>query len=221
MTNHVQLMAGSIGGSMTIAIGRTSTAEIDLETALLPLDISNVKFTAEQFERLCESNPDRMLELTAEGVLIVMTPLGCESGNRESELGGELLIWNRQTKLGKTFSSSTIFTLPNGSKRSPDAAWVELSRWEAVSPEERKRFARLVPDFVIELRSETDRLRQLQEKMVEYRDNGVRLGWLINPQQQQVEIYRSGKEMELLQSPTTISGEDVLPGFILDTSIIW
>jgi Uma2 family endonuclease len=192
------------------------------ELDIRPVDLSTVKFTAEQFEQVCEANPDRSFELTAAGILVEMPPVGVESGNRESEIGADLAIWNRQTKLGKVFSSSTIFTLPNGSKRSPDAAWVELSRWEAVSREERKKFARLVPDFVIELRSETDKLPKLQEKMVEYRDNGVQLGWLINPHQQQVEIYRLGhEEVEVLSAPMTLSGEDVLPGFTLDLSPIW
>jgi Uma2 family endonuclease len=192
------------------------------ELDIRPVDLSTVKFTAEQFDRVCEANPDRSFELTAAGVLVEMPPVGVESGNRESEIGADLAIWNRQTKLGKVFSSSTIFTLPNGSKRSPDAAWVELSRWEAVSREERKKFARLVPDFIIELRSETDKLPKLQEKMVEYRDNGVRLGWLINPHQQQVEIYRLGhKDVEVLAAPMTLNGEDVLPGFTLDLSPIW
>jgi Uma2 family endonuclease len=202
-----------------------ATAEIDYRS----VDLSTVKFTAEQFERVCEANPDRSFELTAQGVLVVMPPVGVESGNYESELGIDLGIWNRQTRLGKTFSSSTVFTLPNGSKRSPDAAWVELSRWEAISQEERKKFALLVPDFVIELRSETDspeeRLRQrlppLQAKMVEYRDNGVRLGWLINPRDRQVEIYRLDRDVEVLANPLTLSGEAVLPGFTLDLSSIW
>jgi Uma2 family endonuclease len=194
-----------------------ATAEIDYRS----VDLSTVKFTAEQFERVCEANPDRSFELTAQGVLIVMPPVGVESGNYESELLGDLVVWNRKTRLGKTFSSSTVFTLPNGSKKSPDAAWVELSRWEAISKEERKKFALLVPDFVIELRSETDRLPPLQAKMVEYRDNGVRLGWLINPRDRQVEIYRLDCDVEVLANPLTLSGEAVLPGFILDLSSIW
>jgi Uma2 family endonuclease len=186
-----------------------------------PVDLSTVKFTAEQFDRVCEANPDRSFELTAQGVLVIMPPVGVESGNYESELGIDLGIWNRETKLGKTFSSSTVFTLPNGSKKSPDAAWVALSRWGAVSREERKKFALLVPDFVIKLRSETDRLPPLQAKMAEYRDNGVRLGWLINPQDRQVEIYRLDREVEVLVAPMTLSGEDVLPGFNLDLSTVW
>jgi Uma2 family endonuclease len=192
-------------------------AELDARS----VDLSTVKFTPEQYERVCEANPDRSFELTAQGVLVIMPPVGVESGNYESELGIDLGIWNRQTRLGKTFSSSTVFTLPNGSKKSPDAAWVEFSRWEAVSKEERKKFALLVPDFVIELRSETDRLPPLQSKMVEYRDNGVRLGWLINPRDREVEIYRLNCDVEVLTDPLTLSGEAVLPGFTLDLRSIW
>jgi Uma2 family endonuclease len=197
----------------------TNVATTELESQ--SVDLSTVRFTAEQFERVCEANPDRSFELTAQGVLVVMPPVGVESGNYESELLGDLVVWNRQTKSGKTFSSSTVFTLPNGSKRSPDAAWVELSRWEAISKEERKKFALLVPDFVIELRSETDRLPPLQAKMVEYRDNGVRLGWLINPRDREVEIYRIDCDVEVLADPLTLSGGNVLPDFTLDLSSIW
>jgi Uma2 family endonuclease len=206
---------------MTIAKTQSHTNDTTTELALEPVDLSTVRFTTEQFDRICEANPDRAFELTAGGVLIIMPPVGAETGNYESELGIDLGIWNRQTKLGKTFSSSTVFTLPDGSKRSPDAAWIELSRWEGLSPEERKKFARITPDFVLELRSETDKLSPLQAKMREYRDNGVRLGWLINPQDKQVEIYRLGGEIEILNAPQTLSGEDVLPGFILDLSPIW
>jgi Uma2 family endonuclease len=193
----------------------------DRATEILPLNISTVKFTAEQFEQLCVANPDRSLELTAQGELIVMPPVGGESGSYESEIDIDLGIWNRTTRLGKTFSSSTLFVLPDGSRKSPDVAWVELSRWEALTREERKKFLLLAPDFVIELRSETDRLPPLQSKMLEYRANGVRLGWPIDPQQQQVEIYRVGQEVEVLRSPTSLSGENVLPGFVLELTKIW
>jgi Uma2 family endonuclease len=179
-----------------------------LETKPFLLDIHSItlRITHEEFEKLCQDNPDIKLELTANGELII----------------------NESTGLGKAFSLSTIFTLPNSSRRSPDVAWVELSRWEALPAEERKKFARIAPDFVIELRSETDRLSKLQEKMEEYQEkmeeyraNGVRLGWLINPQQQQVEIYRIGREVEILEYSTTLSGEDVLSGFTLDLSSIF
>jgi Uma2 family endonuclease len=192
-------------------------------TKPLLLDVHSItlRVNHEEFEKLCQDNPDRAFELTATGELIVMAPVGGESGNYESELGGELFVWNRQTRLGKIFSSSTIFVLPNGAERSPDAAWVELSRWEALTPEQRTKFPPLAPDFVIELRSATDRLPPLREKMEEYRANGVRLGLLINPKHKQVEIYRPGQQPEILESPTEIDCREVMPGFILSLSEIW
>ncbi|WP_310488160.1 Uma2 family endonuclease, partial [Chamaesiphon sp. VAR_69_metabat_338] len=213
---------------MTIAAATNSSIESspeDNETQPLLLDVHSItlRVTHEEFEKLCQDNPDRSFELTANGELVIMPPVGGESGNFESELGGELFVWNRQTGLGKIFSSSTVFVLPNGAQRSPDAAWVELSRWEALTPEQRKKFPPLAPDFVIELRSATDRLPPLREKMEEYRAQGVRLGLLIDPQQKQVEIYRSslddaqasGHEPQLLESPTEIDCSEVMPGFIL------
>jgi Uma2 family endonuclease len=187
----------------------------------LPLDLSTLKLTDEQFYQLCIANPEQPLELTAAGVLVVMPPVGGESGSYESELGADVINWNRRTQLGKVFSSSTVFKLPDGSQRSPDVAWVERSRWEALTQEERKKFPPLAPDFVIELKSETDRLPKLQSKMQEYRDNGVRLGWLINPQDRTVEIYRLGQEVEVVSSPFSLGGEDVLPGFTLEINSIW
>ncbi len=187
----------------------------------LPVDLSTLKLTDEQFYQLCITNPEQPLELTATGVLIVMSLVGGESGRRELKLGGQLLNWNEATGLGEAFSSSTIFKLPLGSQRAPDAAWVERDRWDALTLEEQEKFPPLAPDFVIKLRSRTDSLLDLQTKMVEYQANGVRLGWLINPQAQQVEIYRLGREVEVLQSPTSLSGEDVLPGFMLDLTRIW
>ncbi|WP_201277654.1 Uma2 family endonuclease [Sphaerospermopsis reniformis] len=180
------------------------------------LNIKNVGLSDEQFFNLCQINEDWKLEETAKGELIIMPPVGAISGNRESEFNADVAIWNRQTKLGKVFSSSTIFTLPNGGKRSPDVAWVANERWDALSIEEQEKFPKICPDFVIELRSRTDSLTQLQEKMREYLNSGLRLGWLIDPQNQQVEIYRQNQPVEILSLPTTLSGEDVLPGFILE-----
>jgi Uma2 family endonuclease len=171
--------------------------------------------TDEQFYQLCVANRNLSLEMNAAGELIIVSPVGGESGNQEADLITDLSNWNRQAKLGKVFSSSTIFILPNGAKRSPDAAWVKLERWESLTPEQRKKFPPLIPDFLIELRSETDRLAPLQEKMNEYVQNGLRLGWLINPQDKEVEIYRLGKAVEVIQIPAIISGEDLLPGFEL------
>ncbi|RZM76120.1 Uma2 family endonuclease [Leptolyngbya iicbica] len=184
-------------------------------TLPLKFDLKNVHFTDEQFYQLCINNPDLTLERDAQGALILMSPVGGESGNTELELGIDLGIWNRQTGLGKVFSSSTIFRLPGGGSRSPDAAWVELSRWQALTPEQRQQFPPIAPDFVLELRSRTDSLPPLQEKMWEYLNSGVRLGWLINPQDQQVEVYRQGQPPEVRSLPTTMSGEAVLPGFTL------
>jgi Uma2 family endonuclease len=186
-----------------------------------PINLSTLKLTDEQFHQLCLSNPELSFESTAAGILVIMVPVGGESGKREASLITDLSIWNRQTQLGEVFSSSTIFILPNGAKRSPDAAWVELSRWNALSHREQGKYPPLAPDFVIELRSLTDSLSELQAKMLEYMDNGVRLGFLINPHDRQVEIYRIDRSVEILQSPATVSGEQVLPGFTLDLNSIW
>lgn len=161
------------------------------------------------------ANRDLKLERDKTGALIIVAPVGGEGGNQEAGLITDVEIWNRQTGLGKVFSSSTIFHLPNGADRSPDVAWVQLERWEALTPEQRHKFPPLTPDFVIELRSETDRLGPLQDKMQEYLENGLRLGWLIDPQNRQVEIYRPASPVEVVSLPTTLSGESVLPGFAL------
>jgi Uma2 family endonuclease len=187
----------------------------------LPLNLSTLKLTDEQFYQLCVANPEQPLELTSTGMLIVMSPVGGESGRRELDLGSQLYIWNQATGLGEVFSSSTVFKLPLGSQRSPDAAWVELSRWNALSIEDREKFPPIAPDFVIELRSRTDKLSDLQEKMLEHRDNGVRLGLLIDSQDKQVEIYRLDREIEVIQNPVSISCGNVLPGFSLNLANIW
>ena len=180
------------------------------------LNLENVGITDEQFDKLCQSNKDLQLERTAKGELVIMPPVGGISGGREADLIGDLIIWNCQTKLGKVFSSSTIFRLPNGGDRSPDAAWVQQERWDALTLEQQEGFPPLCPDFIIELRSRTDSLKPLQEKMQEYLNSGLRLGWLISPQNQQVEIYRLHQAVETRSLPTTLSGETVLPGFTLE-----
>ncbi|MGB3495667.1 MAG: Uma2 family endonuclease [Elainellaceae cyanobacterium] len=184
-------------------------------TLPLTIDLKHVHLSDEQFYQLCINNPDLVVERDAQGALILMSPVGGEGGSYELELGADLAIWNRRTKLGKVFSSSTLFRLPNGGDRSPDAAWIELSRWQALTPEQRQKFPPIAPDFVMELRSRTDSLASLQAKMQEYLDSGVRLGWLINPQDQQVEIYRQGQEKEVRSLPVELSGELVLPGLML------
>ncbi|MEG3900482.1 Uma2 family endonuclease [Microcoleus sp. B4-C5] len=182
---------------------------------------SLIKLTSEQFYQLCEENPELKLERNANGELILMPPTGGETGKSNSKLNLQVGIWNDRTELGEVFDSSTGFTLPNGADRSPDASWVEKSRWSALTPEQREKFIPLCPDFVIELVSPSDSLKKSQEKMQEYMENGCRLGWLINRKKREVEIYRPGQDVEVLQSPLTLSGENVLPGFVLNLQKIW
>ncbi|MBV8884033.1 MAG: Uma2 family endonuclease [Chroococcidiopsidaceae cyanobacterium CP_BM_RX_35] len=175
-----------------------------------------VQLTDDAFYALCRANPEIKFERTVKGELIVMPPTGGETGRRNIDLSMQLGIWSKQTQLGVAFDSSTMFQLPNGAYRSPDAAWIMLERWEALSLKEREVFPPICPDFVVELRSPSDSLKALQNKMQEYVDNGARLGWLLDPQEQLVEVYRRGQEKEVLSSPTNLSGEEVLPGFVLD-----
>lgn len=183
------------------------------------LNLDNVGLSDEQFYQLCQANHNWQLERTAKGELIIMPPVGGVSGNREADLNGQVWFWNRQTQRGRVFSSSTIFRLPNGGDRSPDVAWVTNERWESLSLEAQEKFPPICPDFVIELRSRTDSLPELQTKMQEYLNSGLRLGWLIDPQAQQVEIYRPNQTVEIVQLPASLSGEDILPGFVLDLPV--
>jgi Uma2 family endonuclease len=184
-------------------------------TAITLVLHSIVDLTDEQFYQLCRDNPDLKFERTEDGELIIMPPTGWGTGNRNVELSFQLQAWSRSNSLGIAFDSSTGFTLPNGADRSPDAAWVRRDRIEAINPDPDK-FLPLTPDFVVELMSANDSLKKTQAKMQEYRDNGVRLGWLIDPKNQRVEIYRLGHDVEVRYSPTSLSGEDILPGFVLD-----
>ncbi|MFM7426596.1 MAG: Uma2 family endonuclease [Elainella sp.] len=186
------------------------------------IDISSVaKITDDQFERLCATNPEIKFELTATGELVIMSPTGGETGRNNSKLNARFVVWNERTNLGEVFDSSTCFKLPNGGKRSPDVAWVERSRWDALSPEEKRRFPPLCPDFVLELLSPSDDLRDIQTKMGEYLASGLRLGWLLNPEARQVEIYRPDQAMEVLVAPQSLSGEAVLPDFVLNLDWFW
>jgi Uma2 family endonuclease len=179
-----------------------------------------IALTDEQFFQLCQDNRDLKFERTTNGHLIIMPPTGGATGYRNADLTAQLYAWNRQTKLGKVFDSSTGFKLPNGADRSPNAAWVRLEHWNALTPEQQEKFLPLCPDFVVELMSPSDALKTTQAKMQEYIDNGAQLGWLIDRQTQQVEIYRLGHAVEVVRSPQTLSGEDVLPGLILDLAEI-
>ena len=188
---------------------------------VLPKTI-RLSVTSEQFEALAIANRDLRLERTAPGELIVNPPTGWETGKRNCRISGELYLWWRNSgEPGHIFDSSTGFTLPNGAIRSPDASWVSNQRWESLTEKQKQSFPQICPDFVVELRSSSDTLKSLQEKMVECIESGAKLGWLINPQQRQVEVYQPDLEVEILDNPVELSGGDILSGFVLDMGRVW
>ncbi len=180
------------------------------------VDFSAVPLSSEQFYRLCIDNPELRMELTAEGELIIMSPTGSKTGQRNSELNYQLAAWAKADGKGVTFDSSAVFSLPNGAKRSPDASWILKKRWNALSDKEQEQFAPLCPDFVAELRSPSDRLDALKAKMNEYIDNGSKLGWLLDPLEKRVYVYRPGRDVECLEDPQSLDGKDVVEGLVLD-----
>ena len=175
----------------------------------------------EQFFQLCQDNRDLRLERSAKGDLIIMPPTGGETGNSNAGITAQLWLWNNLHKLGVVFDSSGGFKLPNGADRSPDAAWIPLEKWQALTPQQKERFLPLSPDFVIELMSPSDSLETARKKMQEYLDNGSRLGWLINRKTREVEIYRQGQAVEILTNPESLSGENILSQFVLELDNIW
>ena len=174
-----------------------------------------------QLEQLCADNPETRFETTSEGKLIIMSPTGSESGRKNSKLLIRIGIWNEQEKLGELFDSSTGFKLSNGATRSPDVSWIKIERWQAIPKDQRRKFAPIDPDFVVELASPTDDLDELRNKMQEYMNCGVRLGWLICPDQKQVEIYRQGEAIEVLDNPSELSEKVIMPGLRVDLSDIF
>ena len=180
-----------------------------------------VQITDEHFAQLCRANPDVKFERTAKGELVIVAPTGGDTGSYNFEIAVDFGIWNRQTKLGICFDSSTCFRLPSQALRSPDVAWIKQENWNALTPEEKQKFPPIAPDFVLELMSSSDYLSDTQAKMREYIENGVKLGWLLNRKTRSVEIYRPNQPVEVLESPATLSGEGVLPGFILNVQSIW
>jgi len=179
-----------------------------------------INLSDEQFFQLCQQNELIRFERNSDGTLVLMPLVGGLTSNRNANLTYQLGMWN-QDEIGIAFDSSAGFTLPNRAVRSPDASWLRRSQWDALTQEQKERFAPVCPDFVAELRSDTDCLERLRNKMQEYQDNGTKLGWLIDLQNRQVEIYRPSQEVEIIESPHTLSGETVLPGFVLNLEPIW
>jgi Uma2 family endonuclease len=191
------------------------------DSILFTFDVRSFKLTDAAFYEFCQRNKDFRFEMDKRGNLIIMPPTFLETSRKNADINVQLSIWAKRDKTGIVFESDGMFTLPNGAKRAPDAFWILKERYFALSEEEREeRFARIAPDFVIELRSKSDNLRKLQNKMREYIENGVRLGWLIDPSEKRVHIYRGDKTVEILNNPKTVSGEDVLQGFELDLTEI-
>jgi Uma2 family endonuclease len=190
------------------------TLSTECDTAFrISLDVRSIQLTEEQFYLLCRDNRDLRLELSAEGELIIMPPTYTDTGWRCSRITRRVDEWAEKDGTGTSYGSSTGFTLPNGAKRSPDASWISHRRWQNLKPEDRKKMARICPDFVVELRSVTDRLSDVMKKMTEYTQNGARLGWLLDTIDKRVYIYRPRRPVECLENPDFLSGEDVLPGF--------
>ena len=195
---------------------------VDLEILPMVLQmLPNMVMTDDQFFDFCQLNRHFRIERNQIGDLFIMSPTGSETEERNFNLIVQLGIWTKQDGTGVGFGSSGGFTLPNGAVRSPDAAWIKRTKWEIIPAEKRKKFAPICPEFVVELRSENDNLSTLKEKMQEYIDNGTQLAWLIDRKQRKVFIYRPNCGVEELDNPQTLTGEDILPGFVLDLSEIW
>jgi Uma2 family endonuclease len=188
----------------------------------ITINLNNVvKLTDDQFYQLCRDNSSLKFERNSVGELIIMPPTGGETGKRNAKLTTRFVLWNEQSELGEVFDSSTCFKLPNGPDRSPDVSWIQIDRWNKLTLQEREKFPPIAPDFVLELMSPSDSLSETQAKMGEYMAAKVRLGWLIDRKNRCVEIYRLGQEVEVLDSPATLLGEDVLTGFVLDMKLVW
>jgi len=190
---------------------------IDMDTAVrVVLNVSSLNLTDDQFLRLCSDNRDFRIEMTSQGELIIMPPPGCKTGIRGSKINYRLAGWTEQDGTGVCFVTDTGFTLPNGARRGPDAAWITNERWDQIPEEQQEKLAHISPNFVIELRSPSDRLRDIQEKMDEYMANGVQLAWLLDPFDNCATIYRPGQAPERIEKPSILSGDPVLPGFRFD-----
>ncbi|MGL6340357.1 MAG: Uma2 family endonuclease [Waterburya sp.] len=195
------------------------------EQMSLPINLSSLttmsKMSEQQFYNFCRTNPDLRIEQNANGEIIVMPPAFADTGNRNGRVFGQLFVWSEANASGEAFDSSSGFTLPNGAIRSPDAAWILSERWNILTPEQQASFAPIVPDFVVELRSSSDTLVSLKEKMEEYIVNGVRLGLLIDRKNCQVHVYRPNQKPDILDNPESVSCEPEMPMFVLKMARIW
>jgi Uma2 family endonuclease len=200
------------------------TTQLPFTTEIIPMVVQFhpiITLTEDQFYDFCQLNKDFRIERNVAGEIVIMSPTGAETDQRNFDLIVQLGIWTKLDATGVGFGSSGGFTLLNGAVRSPDAAWIKKTRWNTIPADLRKKFAPICPEFVVELRSETDGLKVLKSKMEEYIENGALLGWLIDRINRKVYIYRPNTVVEELDNPTTLSGEDTLPGFVLDLSAIW
>ena len=194
----------------------TITLPEDIESLVLRPGPPRYRYGDEEFAQFCAQYPDLRIEMNIAGEVIIMAPVTSEGGKRNFNLTGQFWAWAEKDGTGVGFDSSTGFTLPNGAKRSPDVSWIRRERWDALTNEQKNEFAPICPDFVVELRSKSDRLSSLQEKMEEYISNGAQLGWLIDPVEKRVHIYRPGLEAEVIANPSKISGEGSLRSFTLN-----
>jgi len=202
-------------------MAKVPTIEEHVKTGKLVLNAESVGLSPEQFFRLCRDNPELRLELTARKEIIIMSPTNSKTGMLNAEITRQLANWAKKDGRGVAFDSSAGFTLPNGASRSPDASWILRKRWDALAPEQQEVFAPICPDFVIELWSPSDTLKELQLKLAEYVTNGAQLGFLIYPPDRQVYIYRPHQALVCVAHPSTVSGDPELPGFTLDLNEIW
>jgi Uma2 family endonuclease len=200
----------------------SATLDISVpEPVVVHFEPSKLRMNDEEFFQFCQLNPELRIERTSGGDIIVMAPTGGKTGRRNAKLIVALGRWAEQDGTGQFFDSSTEFILPNGAGRAPDLSWIRNERWFALTEKQQEQFPPLCPDFVVELRSPTDRLETLRTKMQEYLANGAQLGWLIDPLERQVHIYRASIAVEIINNPETVSGEPLLKGFILDVQVLW
>jgi Uma2 family endonuclease len=200
----------------------SATLDISVpEPVVVHFEPSKLRMNDEEFFEFCQLNPELRIERTSGGDILVMAPTGGKTGRRNARLIAAFGIWAEKDGSGQFFDSSTEFILPNGAGRAPDLSWITNGRWLALTEKQQEQFPPLCPNFVVELRSPTDQLETLKTKMEEYVANGAELGWLIDPLERKVQIFRPGMAPEVLEDPRDVSGEPLLKGFVLDVQVLW